>query len=115
MIAIRESCLTIVIVSISIPKVKNAVFKNLLIFSEKYLPQSVRLLEGRVEMLFGRMPFEHAVSLHGASLISYRKLFSELMSFAGAAASVALHSKLVCLWGLNMVCPLNPPQSLCVP
>ena len=28
----------------SIPKVKNAVLKNLLIFGEKYLPQSVRLL-----------------------------------------------------------------------
>ena len=67
----EESCLTIVIVSISIPKVKNAVLKN--------LPQSVRLLEGRgVEMLFGRMPFEHAVSLHGASLslsISTRAIF----------------------------------------
>ena len=31
----------------SIPKVKIAVLKNLLIFGEKYLPQSVRLLEGR--------------------------------------------------------------------
>ena len=30
----------------SIPKVKIAVLKNLLIFGEKYLPQSVRLLEG---------------------------------------------------------------------
>ena len=49
-------------------QIKNAVFKNLLIFGKKYLPQSVRLLEGRVEMLFGRMPFEHAVSLRGASL-----------------------------------------------
>ena len=53
----------------SIPKVKIAVLKNLLIFGEKYLPQSVRLLEGGgVETLFGRMPFEHALSLHGASL-----------------------------------------------
>ena len=54
----------------SIPKVKIAVLKNLLIFDEKYLPQSVRLLEGGggVETLFGRMPFEHALSLHGASL-----------------------------------------------
>ena len=58
-----------VIVKISIPKVKIAVLKNLPIFGEKYLPQSVRLLEGRgVEMLFGSMPFEHALSLHGASL-----------------------------------------------
>ena len=32
----------------SIPKVKIAVLKNLLIFGEKYLPQSVRLLEGGV-------------------------------------------------------------------
>jgi len=30
----------------SIPKVKIAVLKNLLIFGEKYLPQSIRLLEG---------------------------------------------------------------------
>jgi len=30
----------------SVPKVKIAVLKNLLIFGEKYLPQSVRLLEG---------------------------------------------------------------------
>ena len=52
------------------PKVKIAVLKNLLIFGEKYLPQSVRLLEGGegVETLFGRMPFEHAFSLHGSSL-----------------------------------------------
>ena len=64
-----ESWLTIVIISISIPKVKNAVLKNLLIFGEKYLPQSVRLLEGRgVEMLFGRMPVDYAISLCGASL-----------------------------------------------
>ena len=42
-------------------------FKNLLIFGKKYLSQRDRLLEG-IEMLFGRMPFEHAVSLHGASL-----------------------------------------------
>ena len=34
------------IVKISIPKVKMAVLKNLLIFGEKYLSQSVRLLEG---------------------------------------------------------------------
>ena len=61
--------MTTVIVKISIPKVKIAVLKNLPIFGEKYLPQSVRLLKGGwVEMLFGRMPFEHAVSLHGASL-----------------------------------------------
>ena len=54
----------------SIPKVKIAVLKNLLIFGEKYLPQSVRLLEGGgVETLFGRIPFEHASSLCGASLI----------------------------------------------
>ena len=47
----------------SIPEVKITVLKNLLIFGEKYLPQSVRLLEGRgVETLFGRMLFEHAVS-----------------------------------------------------
>ena len=53
----------------SIPKVKIAVLKNLLIFGEKYLPQNVRLLEGGVvETLFGRMPFEHALSLHEASL-----------------------------------------------
>ena len=53
----------------SIPKVKIAVLKNLLIFGEKYLPQSVRLLEGGgVETLFGRIPFEHASSLCGASL-----------------------------------------------
>ena len=53
----------------SIPKVKIAVLKNLLIFGEKYLPQSASLLEGRgVETLFGRMPFEHALSLPGASL-----------------------------------------------
>ena len=61
--------MTIVIVKMSISKVKIAVLKNLLIFGEKYLPQSVRLLEGGwgVETLFGRMPFEHAVSLSGAS------------------------------------------------
>ena len=54
----------------SIPKVKIAVLKNLLIFGEKYLPQSVRLLEGgAAEMLFGRIPFEHALSLPGASLM----------------------------------------------
>ena len=53
----------------SIPKVKIAVLKNLLIFGEKYLPQSGRLLEGGgVETLFGRIPFEHASSLCGASL-----------------------------------------------
>ena len=61
--------MTIVIVKISIPKVKIAVLKNLLIFGEKYLPQSVRLLEGGgVETLFGRIPFEHGLSLPGASL-----------------------------------------------
>ena len=57
----------------SIPKVKIDVLKNLLIFGEKYLPQSVRLLEGGgrgVETLFGRKPFEHAVSLFEASLIT---------------------------------------------
>ena len=65
--------MTIFIVSISIPKVKNAVLKDLVIFGQEYLPQSIRLLEGRgVEMLFGRMPFEHAVSLHGASLSKAR-------------------------------------------
>ena len=59
----------------SIPKVKIAVLKNLLIFGEKYLPQSVHLLEGGwVEMLFGRMPFEHAVSFRGASLIGQQVL-----------------------------------------
>ena len=52
--------MTIVIVKISIPEVTIAVLKNLLIFGEKYLPQSVRLLEGGgVETLFGRIPFEH--------------------------------------------------------
>ena len=61
--------MTIVIVKMSIPKVKIAVLKNLLIFGEKYLPQSVRLLEGGgVETLSGRMPFEHAFFLRGASL-----------------------------------------------
>ena len=61
--------MTTVIVQIYIPKVKIAALKNLLIFGEKYLPQSVRLLEGRgVETLFGRMPFEHELSLHEASL-----------------------------------------------
>ena len=51
-------------------KVKIAVLKNLLIFGEKSLPQSVRLLEGGggFETLFGRIPFEHAASLCGASL-----------------------------------------------
>ena len=57
----KESCLTKVIVKMSTPKVEIAVLKNLLFFGEKSLPQSVRLL-------FGRMPFEHAVSLSGASL-----------------------------------------------
>ena len=34
----------------SVPKVKIAVLKNLMIFGEKYLPQSVRLLEvGRLK------------------------------------------------------------------
>ena len=57
----------------SIPKVEIAVLKNLLIFGEKYLPQSVRLLEGGgVETLFGRIPFEHASSLCGASLSQWR-------------------------------------------
>ena len=60
--------MTIVIVKISIPKVEIAVLKNWRIFGEKYLPQSVRLLEGGIEMLFGRIPYEHAVSLQGASL-----------------------------------------------
>ena len=57
-----------VIVKISIPKVKVAVLKNLLIFGEKYLSQSVRLLEGGlgVERLFGQIPFECAVSLLGS-------------------------------------------------
>ena len=52
----------------SIAKVKFAVLKKLLIFGEKYLTQSVRLLEGGVESLFGRILFEHALSLRGASL-----------------------------------------------
>ena len=67
----------LVIVKISFPIVKIAVLKNLLIFDEKYLPQSVRLLEGEggVEMLFGRMPFEHAVFLLGASL-TLKSVFS---------------------------------------
>ena len=61
--------MTIVIVKMSIPKVKIAVLKNLLIFGEKYRPQSVRLLEGGgVETQFGRIPFEHALSLCGPSL-----------------------------------------------
>ena len=37
----------------------------LLIFGEKYLPQSVHLLEGRgVETLFGSMPFELNIQYH---------------------------------------------------
>ena len=56
--------MTTVIVKISIPKVKIAVLKNLLIFGEKYLPQGIR----GVETLFGQIPFEHAVSLPVASL-----------------------------------------------
>ena len=38
--------MTLDIVKMSIPEVKITVLKNLLIFGEKYLPQSVRLLEG---------------------------------------------------------------------
>ena len=46
---------------------QNHCFKEFANFRRK-IP--ARLLEGgRVETLFGRMPFEHAVSLHGASLI----------------------------------------------
>ena len=54
----------------SIPIVKIAVLKNLLIFGKKYLPESVPFAwgVGGVETLFGRMSFEHAVSLCGASL-----------------------------------------------
>ena len=48
MISIR--IMFVVIVKISIPKVKIAVLKNLPIFGEKYLPQSVRLLEGGGEL-----------------------------------------------------------------
>ena len=65
--------MTTVIFKITIPKVKIAVSKNLPIFGEKYLPQSVRLLEGGgVETLSGRIPFEHAYFLRGASLIRRR-------------------------------------------
>merc|ERR1719285_1324188 len=79
---IKESCLTTAIVKISIPKVKIAVLKNLLIFGEKYLPQSVRLLEGwGVETLSGRIPFEHGVSLTGASLKSLNLLLLKLVFF----------------------------------
>ena len=57
-------------------KVKIAVLKNLLIFDEKSLPQSVRLLEGGgVETLFGRIPFEHRSFLHGSSLTSFKICF----------------------------------------
>ena len=64
----------------SIPKVKISVLKNLLIFGEKYLPQSVRLLEGGgVETLSGRIPFEHAVSLCGASLTTLFSLTNLLV------------------------------------
>ena len=56
-----------VIVKMSIPKVEIAVLKNLLIFDEMCLPQSVRLLEGvgGVEILFGRIPFEHRLFTRG--------------------------------------------------
>ena len=59
-----------VIVKISIFEVKIAVLKNLLIFGAKYLPKTVRLLEGGVgvEMLFGQIPFEHLKSLDKSSL-----------------------------------------------
>ena len=74
--------MTIVIVKISIPEVKIAVLKNLLIFGEKYLPQSVRLLEGGgVETLFGRIPFEHRFFLHGSSLSDLK---SGKLTFHGA-------------------------------
>ena len=42
--------------------------RNLPIFGKKYMPQSVCLPEGGIETLFGRIPFEHALSLYGASL-----------------------------------------------
>ena len=69
-----------IIVKMSIPKDKIAVLKNLLIFGKKYLPQSVRLLEGGgVETLFGRIPFEHRSFLRGASLtqddIPYNEIY----------------------------------------
>ena len=63
---IIESCLTIVIVKISLPKVKIAVLKNLLIWATITCHKASVCLRGG-ETLFGRMPFEHAVSLHGAS------------------------------------------------
>ena len=53
---------------------QNRCFKEFASFWRKIpangrLPQSVRLLEGgRVESLFGRIPFEHGFSLRGASL-----------------------------------------------
>ena len=55
-----------------VPKVKIDILKNLLIFDKKYLSQSVRMLEeGRgVEMLFGEISFEHAVSFLGVSLLT---------------------------------------------
>ena len=57
----------IVIVKISITKVKDAVLKQFFIFGENYLPHGVGLLEGgRVETLFGLL-FEHAVSARGPS------------------------------------------------
>ena len=63
----------------SIPKVKIAVLKNLLIFGKKYLPQSVRLLEGGgVETLFGNMPFEHALSLSGSSLTDEGEVYLKM-------------------------------------
>ena len=95
--------MTTVIVKISIPKVKIAVLKNLLIFGEKYLPQSVRLLEGGgVETLSGRMPFEHAFFLHGASLCHstsqsyiyksiYYKVFELLHGWVGLLVEENLH------------------------
>ena len=48
---------------ISISILKTAVLKNLLNFGEKSLG-------GRIEKLFGRIPFEQHLSLPGASLSS---------------------------------------------
>ena len=46
------------------------------------MPQSIRLLEGGwVEMLFGKMPFEHAVSLHGPSLVPYAIVISDQANY----------------------------------
>ena len=63
--SLARECIDKYCSKVKIAVIKNLI-KNLIIFGGKYVPQSVRLLAGwGLETGFGKIQFEHAVSLTG--------------------------------------------------